>query len=242
MKQESMLAVPGDSHTLFPQFAFTFRYRDWPFDKKLIMDAIYDSVDKQEKDIDSDIAPNAKTKGLKESKFDFVDRGDEYPVLDKVKNFFEQAVLEVVHHALPHEGKEYEMPFGLDVECVIQDSWYHVTNDLGSHGVHSHGGSSWSGIFYINTKECDIDTGNGINKFYNVHSVNGQGDAGSMWYTQNNVFSLQPKEGMLIVFPSWIHHDGTAYQGKEDRVLISFNSVVLPAEEVNAMRSYDESK
>ena len=35
-----------------------------------------------------------------------------------------------------------------------------------------------------------------------------------------------PGEGTLVMFPAWMWHEGTAYKGEEDRMLISFNSVV----------------
>jgi len=240
--KETMLAVPGDAHQLWPQYMFTFRYRDFDFDKKAILDCVYDCVGKQTKDVESGVAPQAKSKGLKESTFDFIQRGDEYPILNKLKIFFEQAVQEVVHNALPHEREEFSLPLGLTTKTIITDSWYHVTNNGGAHAVHTHGGSSWSGIFYVKTKHCDMETNNGINTWYNQYSNTAQGDLGSHWWSSSNVTSMTPKEGMLVLFPSWIPHDGSAYKGPEDRVLISYNAVVVPTDHAERVRKNNASK
>lgn len=240
--KETLLAVPGDAHQLWPQFMFTFRYRDFDFDQKKILDCVNECVSKQTKDVESGVAPQAKSKGLKESTFDFIQRGDEYPILNKLKMFFEQAVQEVVHHALPHEREEFRLPLGLTTSTVITDSWYHVTNGGGAHAVHTHGGSSWSGIFYVKSRYCDMDTNNGINTWYNQYANTAQADLGSHWWSGSNVTSIPPKEGMLVLFPSWIPHDGSAYSGPEDRVLISFNAIVVPSEDAERMKKRNESK
>jgi hypothetical protein len=45
------------------------------------------------------------------------------------------------------------------------------------------------------------------------------------------VYSFYPEEGTLILFPSWLWHEATAYVGKEDRICIAFNSVIVDTED-----------
>ena len=39
----------------------------------------------------------------------------------------------------------------------------------------------------------------------------------------SNVFSIEPKEGLLVLFPSYLHHSVGINKSNEDRIVISFN-------------------
>jgi hypothetical protein len=65
----------------------------------------------------------------------------------------------------------------------------------------------------------------------NIDSNRGPGDLGSYWWNTEAVYSFYPEEGTLILFPSWLWHEATAYVGKEDRICIAFNSVIVDTED-----------
>lgn len=221
MRKPHNLSIPASHHQLWPVHIFQTRYRDWPFDKTKFVDMIKELSSQQTADIESNIAPNIKTQGLKESTFDLLMKKDQYPVLGKLEDFFKEAVYDVITHALPKSNPQYDIG-DVEPEIIITDCWYHNTNNGGAHGVHSHPGNSWAGIFYINTTDCD--TTNGSNRFYNAAAASGLGDIGSSWWTDNNIWVAPNTEGTLILFPAWIMHEATAFKGNEDRMVIAFNS------------------
>ena len=226
MKHE--LAYPLERIPLWPTYMFRYRYRDWPYDKKAIVDCIREETNKQTKDIDSNIALGVKTEGLKESKFDFLEKKDEYPIIKKLTEFFHEAVANVVLHALPTIDEQFALPKHVKkINPIIFESWYHVTNDSGAHQMHCHPGSSWAGIFYVQSSECSMNTLNGVNRWTNIDSNRGPGDLGSWWWNTDNVYGFNPEEGTLVLFPAWLWHEATAYKGDEDRICIAFNSVVV---------------
>lgn len=227
------LSIPVKSMALWPQYMFVTRYRDWPFIKTDLVDAVNILAEEQEHRIQSGISERTKTQGLIESDLHLFEKKDRFPVLKKLQDFFEEAVLDVVTHALPLENPQTVLPANIDPKVVITNCWYHKTNNGGSHGVHSHPGNSWAGIFYVQSSECSVSKDNGVNRFYNVEASKGIGDVGSMWHNNNCVFDVSPTEGNLVIFPAWLHHEGRAYTGSEDRIVISFNSLTLDKHHAN---------
>ena len=221
------LSIPVKSMQLWPQYMFVTKYRDWPFIKNDLVSAVNTLASEQETRIESGISERMKSEGLIEGDFDLLKRKDRFPVLDKLQKFFEEAVHDVVTHALPLENEQFALNDQIDPHVVLTDCWYHKTNDSGSHSIHTHPGNSWAGIFYVQSSECSIEEDNGVNRFYNTQSPMGIGDVGSMWYNNYCVFDVQPTEGTLVLFPAWVYHEGRPYKGKEDRIVISFNSVTL---------------
>lgn len=219
------LSIPVQAIPLWPQIIFMTRYRDWAIDSKKIKNAIESEATLQEKRIQSGIAEKIKTQGLYESDFDFLKKKDKYPILVKLEEFFKEAVLDVVTHGLPKANPLHGIPEGIKLETTLTDCWYHITNDNGAHGAHNHPGSSWSGIFYVQTDGCSVEKGIGINRWHNVNSINATTDWGGAWWLANNIFDLKPLEGHLVLFPSWLLHEATPYKGSKDRIIISFNSI-----------------
>lgn len=78
----------------------------------------------------------------------------------------------------------------------------------------------------MQSSECKLENDNGVNRWHNSNANLGPGDIGAMWVNSNSIYRVAPEEGTLVMFPAWMWHEGTAYKGEEDRMLISFNSVV----------------
>jgi uncharacterized protein (TIGR02466 family) len=221
------LAHPKEAQALWPSYVFSYKYRDWPYDKKQLVDCIYNEVSLQKKDIDSDIALGVKN-NLKEGKFDFLEKTDQYPILTKLNKFISEAIADVVTHALPSQDPRLALPNSIKtVRPVIFESWYHVTNNGGIHGAHCHPGASWAAIFYVQSSECSMKTNNGVNRFFNSGSSQGPGDLGSFWWNSDSLYGVDPEEGTLVLFPAWLWHDASPYTGKEDRIVVACNSVVI---------------
>ena len=117
------------------------------------------------------------------------------------------------------------------LQTEFTESWFHITNDGGFHDAHTHGACSWCGIYYVvagQAGEVRADgnqvAGNGINRFY--APVGGGGivrDYGNK-YMGRGYLDIQPMDGRLVIFPSYLLHSALPYRGETDRVIVSFNS------------------
>ena len=203
---------------LWPTLVFTYEYERFWQDKNALLDEIYEEANKQETDIDSNVAPKIKN-NIKESKFDFLSR--DKPAIKHLRVFFEQSLSHLITQALPSSG-HYDLT-DEKIGCSIRESWYHIANNDGRHGVHTHPNTSWAGIFYAQTGDSNVDNLNGINTMFNFNLTTIQGDPGTEWTGQQSV-SFKPKEGQLLLFPGWIPHEATPYAGEKDRIIVSANS------------------
>jgi len=133
------LAQPHDKLQLWPTPVFIYKYRDWPYDKKSLLNVIDSEEQKRTSDIQSGVAQTVKTRGLKESDFDFLKKTSEYPILNKFVEFFNEAIADVVTNALPTESPYYKVE-EKTVTPKIFESWYHKTNNGCAHRLHCHRG------------------------------------------------------------------------------------------------------
>jgi uncharacterized protein (TIGR02466 family) len=207
----------------------TFYSRLWPehpAEAPRLIDHLYRLRAAAGARIASGVAPGAKSSaGLFESGFDLF-AGD-HPGLTKLKAF----IGETVQLAAAHANGSQTDPRRLRVAVV--DSWFHITNDGGFHDAHYHGACSWCGIYYLQVgdsgKRTDGGAPNGGNRFYSpLRAGGGFKDYGNHYLDFN--FTDPPlRDGLLLLFPSYLMHSGLPYRGEKDRVVISFNSQVTLA-------------
>lgn len=117
----------------------------------------------------------------------------------------------------------------------VVGAWFQIQNKFGFHDIHSHGNCSWSGVYYVQIddnearqKHPQLGQQNGITRFYSPRFDLLGGahmDMGNA-YLQDSHTDVQPEEGTLIVFPSWLNHKALPYDGEKDRIIISFNAQV----------------
>ena len=120
-------------------------------------------------------------------------------------------------------------PDKLKVEFT--ESWFHITNNSGFHDAHTHGNCSWCGIYYLDCGDSDTvpasgatAAGNGINRFYGPLSPGGMvRDFGSQ-YLGRYYLDVQPTNGRLVLFPSYLLHSALPYVGAADRIVLAFNT------------------
>lgn len=105
------------------------------------------------------------------------------------------------------------------------DSWYHITKNKGYHDVHAHPYASWCGIFYVDIGDANIETQNGINRFYSPMSDVINQLVGNEYIGVNSI-DAAPEDGKLLIFPGFIKHSALPYFGKKDRIIISFNAEI----------------
>jgi uncharacterized protein (TIGR02466 family) len=101
------------------------------------------------------------------------------------------------------------------------------------HAPHSHPDSAWSGVYYVDAGSPSPDQPlSGILEFLDpragVDAVTAPGDP------YGELFRVRPQAGLLVTFPSWLHHWVHPYTGQTPRIAISFNAMPAVVAEVDA--------
>ena len=93
-------------------------------------------------------------------------------------------------------------------------AWVNLLRDGGYNKVHNHPGAVWSAVYYVSVGELDPEPG-------------GNGDFEFMDPRPGNIHGskkiIKPEAGLLIMFPSWLHHYVNPYRGGGERISIAFN-------------------
>jgi hypothetical protein len=195
--------------------------------KKEALNYIYNSLEPE-----IVVSPRAKGGGLRETNFELFHRAKEADVegygVGSIHDFCIKGIATAVCHKNKISADE--------ISVKMLDSWAHVSNDYGYHDAHNHPNCSWCGIYCVEAGESSSETLNGINRFYSPLNSMTLDDMGSH-YLATNSNDYSPKDGVLIVFPSYLMHSALPYSGKTDRVVISFNTII----EKNPLTDYEES-
>jgi len=187
--------------------------------KQPLLDLIYQLKSEQSQAIESEIAPTAKH-AMYESKLDFLQHPNS--ATQSLKEFIEDMITTVATAV----NQEFWPP-GAQAQAKIVESWFHITENGGYHDTHSHPNCSWCGIYYVDAGECDINTRNGVNRFYDPRNCADQYlDAGTAYLNGTGTWDFSALEGQIVIFPSYLKHAAMPYFGKQDRVIIAFNSQV----------------
>lgn len=97
--------------------------------------------------------------------------------------------------------------------------WFNIMNGGDITAPHGHSpGPVWSGVYYVK-----VPTGSGKLYFtYNRMHVNEPNFYKYIGHNFQDV-EIEPVEGMMIIFPSWLDHRVGMQQTNDSRVAISFN-------------------
>jgi uncharacterized protein (TIGR02466 family) len=207
----------------------TFYSRPWsehPAEAPGIIEYLYGLKANQTARIASGVAVGAKSSaGLFESNFDLF--AADHSGLNKLKTFVGQTVQMAAAHVNGAQIDAHRL------RVAVVDAWFHITNDGGFHDAHFHGGCSWCGIYYLQVgdsgKRTNGSAPNGGNRFYSpLRTGGGFKDFGNQ-YLDFNYIDVPLRDGLLVLFPSYLMHSGLSYRGEKDRIVISFNSQVTLA-------------
>lgn len=108
----------------------------------------------------------------------------------------------------------------LPVELGIE-AWANVNTKGNANAAHIHGGSPWSGVYYV---AADPDPSAGGELFFTDPRT-----SALMVTHPYNVFksssriTLRPEPGQMVVFPSFLYHGVETYRGETPRISIAFN-------------------
>jgi uncharacterized protein (TIGR02466 family) len=108
--------------------------------------------------------------------------------------------------------------------------WANINRCGHANELHSHPGSFWSGVYYVDDGGAfDDPTSGGEIEFLDPRAP------GAAMYAPHLAFALpgglsvgkketvRPKAGRLIMFPSWLLHQVRPYHGNGQRISIAFN-------------------
>ena len=188
--------------------------------KEEVLDYLYDL--KGTGDDSYDVAGAAKGGALFETHFKlFQTASEKCEGIKQIYNFCHESIGQVVIHK-----NEIVPPNSV---VMVLDSWAHITNDGGFHDTHNHPNCSWCGIYCIEKGNSTHKNQNGINRFHSPLNSS-MADAGN-YYLQAGAWDWEPKDGHLLVFPSYLMHSALPYSGDIDRIVISFNSTTVVQQE-----------
>ena len=162
--------------------------------------------------VQSGVAESLKH-NLTESKFDFFNTDE--PIIYQTIEWICEC-LKITLNTIHGVDENYQVNFN--------ESWYHITKTNGMHDVHQHPNCSWCGIFYL---DPGSDNGSGCTSFISPID-NSYLDYGNR-FLQYTALDIQPKEGLLVLFPSYIAHTQKLYTGEKDRIVVAFNMSVHEA-------------
>jgi len=92
--------------------------------------------------------------------------------------------------------------------------WTNVNEPGSSNIIHSHSKWHWSGVYYIQGKDT------GKIAFYSTPYLNQQVSKGLPF---GQSYTLEPTDGLLLIFPSYLLHEVLANPSDRQRINIAFN-------------------
>lgn len=111
---------------------------------------------------------------------------------------------------------------------IFNDCWFHVTRSGGYFGLHNHPNASWSGVYCVDPGRGDLSKpDNGLLTFINpgtpsaMHIDAGISNIQLPFGLVGSRFRLEP--GQLVIFPSWVLHHVTPFEGEGERITVAFN-------------------
>ena len=109
-------------------------------------------------------------------------------------------------------------------EVKVTSMWSVINKKNASNARHIHSNNYISAAYYVKTPEKGGDI-----VFHDPRSVT------TFRYPKiaenntlnSNIFTIQPKEGLLVLFPSYLYHSVDLNRSEEERIVISFNINLL---------------
>ena len=140
-----------------------------------------------------------------------------YPEVDRLIDFISDAVTELTKISTGVA----EAKLSADTTYI---AWANILREGGYNKAHTHPGSAWSGVYYIEAgidDNPDIPEDAGCIEFFDPrHGI-------EMVPVPGNPFGQRiwfpPENGRLLCFPAWLRHTVNPYMGKQERVSIAFN-------------------
>ena len=103
---------------------------------------------------------------------------------------------------------------------LLLTAWANINGRGNFNTPHNHPGCHWSGVYYV-----DAPPGSGLLALQdprpNINMANLGNDMLDLFPGSER--TLEPREGLTVVFPSWLQHGVTVHESDEERISIAFN-------------------
>jgi uncharacterized protein (TIGR02466 family) len=107
------------------------------------------------------------------------------------------------------------------------EAWANVSETGASNRAHVHGGSYWSAVYYVRVGDGEggaLVLHDPRMPALRMHAPNLRfKDCGS-----EVMAPIQPREGLLVLFPAWLSHSVEPWAGEGSRVSIAMNIRAMP--------------
>jgi len=148
------------------------------------------------------------------SQTDFLDRSE--PAVEALSNWITWAVRQMIEAAAGPRSFE---------GALSSTAWATICRTNAYHAPHSHPDSAWSGVYYVHGGSQEPGRPlSGVLEFLDpragVEAVTAPGDP------YGEPFRIQPEDGLLVIFPSWLYHWVHPYAGRTPRIAVSFNATL----------------
>ncbi|HEY8685982.1 MAG TPA: TIGR02466 family protein [Chloroflexota bacterium] len=96
-----------------------------------------------------------------------------------------------------------------------------IVNQRGDHNsLHTHPGATWSGVYYVDQGESEPDAKGTPIQLYDANQARSNTFFPSLMSPK---CQINPKPGLMILFPSYVAHAVPPHQGDRPRISIAFN-------------------
>ncbi len=138
-----------------------------------------------------------------------------FNLLDPEPQFFINGISSMLNQSITDMGWDLKKN-----ELKITEMWSIINPTNSANSRHIHSNNFISAAYYIKAPPNSGDI-----VFYDPRSANviRTPIIGSQNKLNSTTFSVSPKEGLLVLFPSFLHHSVNINQSKEERIVVSFN-------------------
>lgn len=106
-------------------------------------------------------------------------------------------------------------------------AWANVNRTGHFNGLHYHRGGFWSGVYYVAPAAEDVGDGTGAIVFHSpnqagIIAANTKAPAALQQAFRQEI-GMQPRAGLMLIFPSWLEHSVNPHSGTRPRISIAFD-------------------
>lgn len=112
----------------------------------------------------------------------------------------------------------------------VVEVWANVQRNGGANAAHSHPGSFWAGVYYVDVGEiCSTQEKGGELQIYDPRGCLPRMLAPYLQYNMVELhdagtsISYTPAPGQCLLFPGWLFHAVNTYRGTAPRISVAFN-------------------
>lgn len=165
-------------------------------------------------DRNADPTPSTSAIGGWQSARDLVVRGN--PAVDALMSHVGTAALQLT-----------SADFGFEIEpaeiTVQAEAWGNIMSDCDFSMIHNHVRDDWSGVYYVDAEggHRTVER-NGALELVDPRPLQPLTGPGKFRRPFREI-TVEPKDGLMVLFPSWMKHYVYPYRGGRERISIAFN-------------------